>query len=83
MNLLRWISMIGVLAVMVPATLTGQDSQTANPAEARKVIQDGGTRVFAIRVAVTNHRSTRADFRLLVNQVLKLGRDLQGEDGQL
>jgi aromatic-L-amino-acid/L-tryptophan decarboxylase len=45
-----------------------------------------GTRVsgrFAIRVAVTNHRSTRADFRLLVNQVLKLGRDLQGEDGQL
>ena len=29
MSLLRWISMIGVLAVMMPATLTGQDSQTA------------------------------------------------------
>jgi len=41
MNLLRWISMIGVLAVMMPATLTGQDSQTANLAEARKVIQEG------------------------------------------
>jgi hypothetical protein len=42
-----------------------------------------GTRVsgrFAIRVAVTNHRSTRADFRLLVNQVLKLGSDLQEGD---
>jgi aromatic-L-amino-acid decarboxylase len=42
-----------------------------------------GTRVsghFAIRVAVTNHRSTRADFRLLVNHVLKLGSDLQKED---
>jgi len=33
--------MIRVLPVMVPATLTGQDSQTANQAEARKVIQDG------------------------------------------
>jgi hypothetical protein len=33
MNLLRWISMIGVLAVMMPATLTGQDSQTANQRE--------------------------------------------------
>jgi aromatic-L-amino-acid decarboxylase len=42
-----------------------------------------GTRVsgrFAIRVAVTNHRSTRADFRLLANQVLNLGSDLQEED---
>jgi aromatic-L-amino-acid/L-tryptophan decarboxylase len=45
-----------------------------------------GTRVsgrFAIRVAVTNHRSTRADFRLLAHQVLKLGSDLQAEDAQL
>lgn len=43
-----------------------------------------GTRVsghFAIRVAVTNHRSTRADFRLLVNQVLKLGSDLSARNG--
>lgn len=42
-----------------------------------------GTRVsgrFAIRVAVSNHRSTRADFRLLANQVLNLGSDLQEED---
>jgi len=35
---------------------------------------------FAIRLAVTNHRSTRADFRLLANQVLNLGSDLQEED---
>jgi aromatic-L-amino-acid decarboxylase len=33
---------------------------------------------FAIRVAVTNHRSTRADFRMLVSLVLRLGSDLQG-----
>jgi hypothetical protein len=41
-----------------------------------------GTRVsgrFAIRVAVTNHRSTRSDFRLLMDQVLKLGSGLQAE----
>jgi aromatic-L-amino-acid/L-tryptophan decarboxylase len=41
-----------------------------------------GTRIsglFAIRVAVTNHRSTRADFRMLTSMVLKLGSDLQGE----
>jgi aromatic-L-amino-acid decarboxylase len=42
-----------------------------------------GTRLsgrFAIRVAVTNHRSKKADFKLLANQVLRLGSDLQGED---
>ena len=38
-----------------------------------------GTRIrgrFAIRVAVTNHRSRRADFDLLVNAVRQLGRRL-------
>ena len=44
-----------------------------------------GTRLsgrFAIRVAVTNHRSRRDDFDLLVSQVLKLGADVQEEDDQ-
>lgn len=44
-----------------------------------------GTRVsgrFAIPVAVTNHKSTKADFKLLVNQVLKLGSELHGEDNR-
>jgi aromatic-L-amino-acid decarboxylase len=44
-----------------------------------------GTRVsgrFAIRVAVTDHKSTKADFKLLVNQVLKLGSELHGEDNR-
>ncbi|HET9407326.1 MAG TPA: pyridoxal-dependent decarboxylase [Candidatus Sulfotelmatobacter sp.] len=39
-----------------------------------------GTRVsgrFAIRVAVTNHRSRKADFNLLVLHVLKLGADVR------
>lgn len=31
---------------------------------------------FAIRVAITNHRSTRADFDALVDGVLRLGREL-------
>ncbi len=38
-----------------------------------------GTRIrgrFAIRVAITNHRSRRADFDLLVNAVRELGRRL-------
>lgn len=42
-----------------------------------------GTRVsggFAIRVAVTNHRSRKADFRVLVAYVLNLGAEMQAED---
>jgi hypothetical protein len=34
MNLLRWIWVIGALVVLMPATLTGQVSQTANQAHA-------------------------------------------------
>jgi aromatic-L-amino-acid/L-tryptophan decarboxylase len=44
-----------------------------------------GTRVsgrFAIPVAVTNHKSTKADFKLLVNQVFKLGSESHGEDNR-
>jgi hypothetical protein len=37
---------------MVPATLTGQDSQTANQAEARKVIEDGYIEWVKARVAI-------------------------------
>jgi len=43
------------------------------------VAVSSGTRVsgrFAIRVAVTNHRSTKSDFKLLLNHVLKLGSDV-------
>jgi aromatic-L-amino-acid/L-tryptophan decarboxylase len=42
-----------------------------------------GTRVsgrFAIRVAVTNHRSRKADFNLLALYVLKLGAKARGEN---
>jgi glutamate/tyrosine decarboxylase-like PLP-dependent enzyme len=41
-----------------------------------------GTRIngrFAIRVAVTNHRSTKRDFRLLADAVLRLGSALERE----
>jgi hypothetical protein len=31
---------------------------------------------FAIRVCITNHRSTRADFDALVEAVIALGREL-------
>jgi hypothetical protein len=31
---------------------------------------------FAIRVAITNHRSRREDFDLLVDAVVQLGREL-------
>ena len=31
---------------------------------------------FAMRVAITNHRSTRADFDALVNAVLAIGREV-------
>lgn len=44
-----------------------------------------GTRVsghFAIRVAVTNHRSRKADFDLLAFHVRKLGADVQGKDNR-
>ena len=33
---------------------------------------------FAIRVAITNHRSRREDFALLVSEVLAHGRDVAG-----
>ena len=33
---------------------------------------------FAIRVAITNHRSRREDFDLLVSEVLRLGAELGG-----
>jgi glutamate/tyrosine decarboxylase-like PLP-dependent enzyme len=33
--------------------------------------------VYALRVCVTNHRSTFADFDILVREVLRLGRELQ------
>jgi hypothetical protein len=33
--------------------------------------------MFAIRVAITNHRSRREDFALLTKLVLKHGRDLK------
>ena len=59
MHLLRWISMIGVLAVMVPATLAGQDSQTANQAEARKVIQDGYIEWGKARVAIDKNTHSK------------------------
>jgi hypothetical protein len=52
MHLLRWISMIGVLAFMLPAALAGQDTQTANRAEARKVIRDGYIEWGKARVAI-------------------------------
>jgi glutamate/tyrosine decarboxylase-like PLP-dependent enzyme len=32
---------------------------------------------FAIRVSITNHRSRRADFDVLVREVLRLGRELE------
>ena len=32
---------------------------------------------FAIRAAITNHRSTRADFDLLVASVLEIGREIR------
>ena len=31
---------------------------------------------FAIRVAITNHRSRRADFDMLVEAVLSIGREI-------
>jgi len=31
---------------------------------------------FAIRAAITNHRSTRADFDMLVRAVLEIGREV-------
>ncbi len=34
---------------------------------------------FALRCAITNHRSRRQDFELLVAQVLKLGDELRQE----
>jgi glutamate/tyrosine decarboxylase-like PLP-dependent enzyme len=34
---------------------------------------------FAIRVAITNHRSRRSDFDLLVESVLSIGREVCGE----
>ncbi len=32
---------------------------------------------YAIRVAITNHRSERSDFELLVREILRIGRELQ------
>jgi aromatic-L-amino-acid/L-tryptophan decarboxylase len=34
---------------------------------------------YAIRCAITNHRSRREDFDILVNEVVKLGDELAGE----
>jgi glutamate/tyrosine decarboxylase-like PLP-dependent enzyme len=34
---------------------------------------------YALRVAHTNHRTRRADFDVLVNEVVRLGRQLAGE----
>lgn len=48
-----------------------QESGTAVPSGTRL---DGR---FAIRVAITNHRSRQEDFDLLVNEVLKLGAEVQ------
>lgn len=45
-----------------------------------------GTRVsgqFAIRIAVTNHRSKNADFKLLTTKVLHLGSELLKKNGRL
>lgn len=36
---------------------------------------------FAIRVAISNHRSRRSDFDLLVETVTRIGRDLVGKTG--
>ena len=35
--------------------------------------------VYALRVAITNHRSRRDDFKMLVDEVLRLGRQLSQE----
>ena len=50
-----------------------QESGTAVPTHVRI---DGR---FAIRVANTNHRTTRADFDVLVDAVLRIGRELEAE----
>jgi aromatic-L-amino-acid decarboxylase len=34
---------------------------------------------YALRVAITNHRSRREDFELLVREVIRLGEDIAGE----
>jgi aromatic-L-amino-acid decarboxylase len=36
---------------------------------------------FALRVAITNHRSRREDFAHLVTEVVRLGRKLAGDGG--
>jgi hypothetical protein len=51
MRLVRWISGFVILAVTMPVTLAGQDSQAANRAEARKVIQAGNVEWGKARVA--------------------------------
>jgi hypothetical protein len=35
--------------------------------------------IYALRCAITNHRSRREDFDILVNEVVKLGDELAGE----
>jgi aromatic-L-amino-acid decarboxylase len=49
-----------------------QESGVAAPSS---TLMDGR---FAIRVAITNHRSRREDFALLVTEVLSIGRALAG-----
>jgi len=35
---------------------------------------------YALRVCITNHRSTQSDFALLIREVVRLGRELEGEE---
>jgi aromatic-L-amino-acid/L-tryptophan decarboxylase len=72
----------------VPEKVSGVDLNALNQ-ELLLRLQESGTAMpsgtvlegkYAIRCAVTNHRSRRADFELLVDAVLSLGRELSGSD---
>ncbi|HUQ79613.1 MAG TPA: aspartate aminotransferase family protein [Gemmatimonadaceae bacterium] len=68
-----------------PAGVEGEDKDALNR-EILMRLQERGIAApsstvldgrFAIRVAITNHRSTRADFDTLVSAVLEIGRELK------
>ena len=68
-----------------PAGVTGEEKDALNR-EVLMRLQERGIAApsstvldgrFAIRAAITNHRSTRADFDILVRAVLDIGRELR------
>ncbi|MCM2257870.1 MAG: pyridoxal-dependent decarboxylase [Vicinamibacteria bacterium] len=68
-----------------PATLDALNRELVVRLHESGVAVPSGTLVrgsYAVRAAITNHRSRREDFRILVDACLKIGRQLEAETGR-